>query len=150
MNDVQQTEDSRSAAIRLTAFGVQCASDGRETEAMEAFQRAVFFEPNAADAWFFLGVIYCGRQMIAESIAAHRRAALAQPDNAFYWYALGTMYQTFQPRRWRREASAALHEALRRQAVYPEARAGLEVIRDTSVLRRMVGIGSSVVRCARR
>ena len=150
MHDLQETEDSRSAATRLTAFGVECASDGRETQAMDAFQRAVAVEPNAADAWFCLGVIYCGRQMMAESIAAHRHAALAQPDNAFYWYALGTMYRTFQPRRWRREAKAALNEALRRQAVYPEARAALAVIRDTSVLQRMVRVGSSVVRCARR
>jgi len=150
MNDSQQREDSRSAAIRLTAFGVQCASDGREDEAMAAFERAVAVEPNAADAWCCLGVIYCGRQMIAETISAHRHAALAQPDNAFYWYALGTMYQTFQPRRWRREASAALREALRRQADYPEARAALDVIRDTSAIRRMLRIGSSVVRRARR
>ena len=106
----------------LTRLGVWHASEGREPQAMEAFQRAVSVEPNAADAWFCLGVIYCGRQMIAESIAAHRHAALAQPDNAFYWYALGTMYQTFQPRRWRREASAAFREALSRQPVYPEAR----------------------------
>ena len=144
MHDLQETEDSRSAAIRLTAFGVQCASDGRETEAMDAFQRAVFVEPNAADAWFCLGVIYCGRQMIAESIAAHRHAALAQPDNAFYWYALGTMYQTFQPRRWRREASAALREALSRQPAYPEARAALDAIRDASAILRVLRLRSRV------
>ena len=117
---------------------------------MEAFQRAVFVEPNAADAWFYLGVVYCGRQMIAEAIAAHRHAALAQPDNAFYWYALGTMYQTFQPRRWRREASAALHEALRRQAVYPEARAALDAIRDASAIRRVLRFGSRVIQFARQ
>lgn len=150
MNDPQEADYSRNAAIRLTTFGMRCASGGREVEAVDAFRRAVSVEPNAADAWFCLGVVYCGRQMFAESIAAHRRAALAQPDNAFYWYALGTMYQTFQPRRWRRAASAAHREALRREAVYPEARAALEVIRDTSVLRRMVRVGSSVVRRARR
>lgn len=50
MDDAQQGGCSRSAATRLTAFGVQCASDGRETEAMDAFQRAVFVEPNAVDA----------------------------------------------------------------------------------------------------
>jgi cytochrome c-type biogenesis protein CcmH/NrfG len=104
----------------------------------------VFVEPNAADAWFYLGVVYCGRQMIAESIAAHRHAALAQPDNAFYWYALGTMYQTFQPRRWRREASAALREALNRQPVYPEARSALDAIRDASAIRRVLRLGSRV------
>ena len=123
---------------------------GREPEAKEAFQRAVFVEPNAADAWFCLGVLYCGRKMIVESIAAHRHAALAQPDNAFYWYALGTMYQRFQPRRWRREASAALHEALRRQAVYPEARAALDAIRDASAIRRVLRFGSRVIQFARQ
>ena len=144
MNDVQETDYPSSAATRLTAFGVQCASDGREVEVIGAFQRAVAVEPNAADAWFCLGVIYCGRQMIAESIAAHRHAALAQPDNAFYWFALGTMYRLFQPRRWRREASAALREALNRQPVYPEARAALDVIRDGSAIRRVLRFGSRV------
>ena len=148
--DDPQVEYSRSTAIRLTAFGVQCASDGRDAEAVDAFQRAVFVEPNAADAWFCLGVVYCGRQMIAESIAAHRRAAVAQPENAFYWYALGTMLLTCQPRRWRTEAKAALREALRRQDVYPEAALALEVIRDASVLRRMLRLDSRAIRFLRK
>jgi len=149
MNDPQGTECSRSTAIPLTAFGVQCASEGREVEAMDAFRRAVSIDPDAADAWFCLGILYCDRQMIAESIAAHRRAAVAQPENAFYWYALGMMYQTFQPRRWREEAKAALREALRRQEVYPEARFALDVMRDTCVLRRVLRLGSRVIRFPR-
>jgi cytochrome c-type biogenesis protein CcmH/NrfG len=122
----------------MTRLGVQCASEGREPEAMDAFCRAVAIDPDAADAWFYLGGVYCGEFMAVESIAAHRRAALAQPENAFYWYALGTMYQTFQPRRWRRAASAAFREALRRQEVYPEARVALDAVRDASVFRRIL------------
>ena len=138
MNDLQETDDPRSAAARLTAFGVQCASDGQEAEAMGAFQRAVAVEPNAADAWFCLGVAYCGQQRIVESITAHHRAALAASENAFYWYALGTMYQTFQPRRWRPAALASFNNALRYQQVYPEARAALIAVRDASGLRRVL------------
>ena len=132
------------SVLALTTLGVWHASEGREVEATDAFRRAVSTDPAAADAWFCLGVVYCGRQMIAESIAAHRHAALAQPDDAFYWFALGTMCQTFQPRRWRRAASAAFREALNRQPVYPEARAALDMIRDASAIRRVLRFGSRV------
>jgi len=146
MNDLQETDYPRSAAARLTAFGVQCASDGQEVEAMAAFQRAVAVESNAADAWFCLGVAYCGQQRIVESIAAHHRAALAASENAFYWYALGTMYQTFQPRRWRPAALASFNNALRYQQVYPEACAALIAVRDASGLRRVLNAVRRVCR----
>ena len=146
MVDSQQAKCSLSASTRLTAFGVRCASDGREAEAIEAFRRAVSIDPNAADAWFCLGVIYCGQGGAAESIAAHRRAALAQPENAFYWYALGTMYQTFQPRGWRREAGAAFREAVNREVTYSEARAALDAVTAASAFGRLLTVTGRVLR----
>jgi tetratricopeptide (TPR) repeat protein len=108
--------------------GAQCASEGKDNDAIALFRRAVSIDPDAADAWFCFGVAYCGQQRIVESIAAHHRAALAASENAFYWYALGTMYQTFQPRRWRPAALASFNNALRCQQEYPEARAALDLV----------------------
>lgn len=96
--------------------------------------------PGTGEAWFCLGVVCCGRHMIAESLAAHRQAVRAEPENAFYWYALGTMYRTFQPMRWRGEAKKAFREALRHDEDYAEARAALDVIRPASLLRRILGL----------
>ena len=140
----------RRTANSLTTMGMRCASEGRDDEAMDMFRRAVSADPDAADAWFSLGVLYCDRHMIGESIVAHRQAAIAQPENAFYWYALGTTYQTFQPRRWRQEAKAAFREALRHQPEYAEASLALRSNRDASVLRRILTLGGRMCESMRR
>ena len=73
-------------------LGIGLAKEGRLSEAVEQYKKALAIDPDYVDAHYNLGAVYANSGNIDKAIEHLRRAVALQPGNAFYRNMLGIAY----------------------------------------------------------
>jgi tetratricopeptide (TPR) repeat protein len=96
MREPQKASDAIGNALAIQPYqpdflyvaGVIAAQEGKQEEALAAFEKAVQVNPKEADAYFEIGRIWTQRKDRSRALAAFRRASELAPDDAEYKSAL--------------------------------------------------------------
>jgi predicted O-linked N-acetylglucosamine transferase (SPINDLY family) len=102
----------------------------RHADARQALERVVALNAKHADAWFYLGEVYCATGQHADGATAFARATMLSPDNALAWFGLGVAREGCGEVDLARTAYA---RALELRPEFPEA------LNNLAVLRRAAG-----------
>ena len=84
---------TEKAAQDYLKSGLILAGEGRDTEAVQSFRRAVSTKPDWAEAHSLLGSALARDGKYAEAEAELRKAVQLKPDYAEGWNYLGQFYQ---------------------------------------------------------
>ena len=92
MRQVDQARDAIVQALAIQPFqpdflyvaGVIAAQEGKQEEALAAFEKATQINPKEADAYFEIGRIWLQRKERAKALAAFRKASELDPGDADY------------------------------------------------------------------
>ena len=74
------------------------SKDGRYSDAIKAFKRAIVHDPDRAEAYYMMATIYMlqsfkgGKEKYSEAVEAYKKAVALKPDADSY-YGMGTAYQ---------------------------------------------------------
>lgn len=101
-------------------------------KAVEAYQKAIELNPEAAGAFINLGTIYYNRHRLSEAETCYRQATQIDPQYALAYFNLGNVYDE---RGNLAEARKYYEEAVRLQPNYADAHYNLALVLDRQGLR---------------
>jgi tetratricopeptide (TPR) repeat protein len=96
MKEVGQAREAIARALAIQPFqpdflyvaGVVAAEEGKQDEALAAFEKVTQVNPKEADAYFEIGRIWIQRKDRVRGLASFRKAVALEPDDADYQRAL--------------------------------------------------------------
>jgi FkbM family methyltransferase len=80
-------------AVASYGFGMLCAAQGRQQEAIDAYRHAIVLRPGFVDAYINLGTVFLALGQPRESEALYRQAIALSPGNAMAHGNLGKALQ---------------------------------------------------------